>query len=223
MVLGYLLLILIPLAAVAYIFWDHRRKAAQRVAASAGRLQELLGATPAPAPQQDTSKSARPAPAAPASIHSVSAGSTAQVDEVTPFYAVRERLLDPAQTLLYQLLRTGLPNHLVFADMTLASVLDVGPGGPGYARTEQVRRLAAHTLDFVVADRGMKPVAVVKLRSAERNGTAQGEGDPVSQWLASAGVRYVEIAATALPRKEAIGDIVLGVPGSDHPGPQRAS
>lgn len=211
MVFGYLLLILLPIAAIAYIVWDHKRKTAQRIAASAGRLNDLLGDAPAPARSSPPSSAATtvPQPTAPASDGAGSPAVRTEANPAGPLYAVRERLLSPPQTLLYYLLRAGLPDYLVFARVTLASVLEAGPGVPSHARNEQLRRLGAHTVDFVVSDRSMKPIVVVKLNSSERENAAQGEVEPVRTWLAMAGVRYIELDATALPRKDAIRAILL--------------
>lgn len=211
MVLGYLLLILIPVAAIAYIIWDHRRKTARRLAASADRLQNLLAGTPASPPVRGTGTHARPARAGAASP----APPAAPAPDVQPGsaavpYAMRERLLTPPQTLLYHLLRAGLPDHLVFARMTLASVLEPGRDVPAPARNEPLNRLGGRALDFVVSDRSLKPVAAVNLKSPAFQGARDEAGDPVPRWLALAGVRYVELDATALPRKDAIREIVLG-------------
>ena len=200
MVLGYLLLVLVPVAAIAYIIWDHKRKMAERDAASAGKLHEILGTVAQQERGTNTTAPARatadaPVPHAPATA---------------PLYASRERVLTPPQTLLYYLLRTGLPDHIVFARVSLASVLQPGPALSGFAREEQARRLAALTVDFVVSDRNMKPVAVVEIAWRDQGGAAQADRDSARSRLAAAGVRYLEFDATQLPRKDAIRAVVLG-------------
>jgi hypothetical protein len=195
---SYLLLILIPIGGVGYVLWDHKRKAAARAAASAGRLQEILGAvqqarvegdTNAPA---DASAETPPVAAVPA----------------PPAYVRRERMLNPPQTLLYYLLRTAMPDYLVFAQMPLSALLDPGPALSGYARDETSRRLALRSIDCVVSDRRMRPVVAVQLSS--RQSAATNAAASTAEWLAAAGVRYVELDPSALPRKEAIREVVLG-------------
>jgi hypothetical protein len=119
-------------------------------------------------------------------------------------------VLTPPQTLLYYLLRTGLPDHVVFARMTLASILEAGPRLSGFAREEQLRRLAALTVDFVVSDKNMQPVAVVELTVHAPGSSAQADRASACTLLAAAGVRYLEFDATQLPRKDAIRAVVLG-------------
>ena len=135
---------------------------------------------------------------------------TETAPDAPPLYARRERVLNPAQTLVYLLLKTGLPDHVVFARATLASVLEAGPGLSGFSRDEQARRLAALTVDFVVADRNMRPLAVVELAAADQGSVAQTDRASARTRLAAAGVRYVELDARALPRKDGIRVAVLG-------------
>jgi hypothetical protein len=198
LIFAYLLLLLIPIAAAAYLVWNHQRKTLQRDAASVERLQTMLGVAPEVPRTQPVQPPADATAAAPANAIAGAAIS----------YSQRERLLSPPQTLLYYLLRSGLPDHLVFPQMTLASVLETSSAVAAHARTEMSRRLALHTVDFVISDRRMKSVAVIKLNSA-----ADKENNEVSsmhRWLAEADVRYIELEAEALPRKDAIRSVVLG-------------
>jgi hypothetical protein len=98
----------------------------------------------------------------------------------------------------------------VFARVTLASLLDAAPGLSGFAREEQMRRLAALTVDFAVSDKNMKPLAVVQLASREDGSAAQADRESARSRVIAAGVRYVELEATQLPRKDAIRALVLG-------------
>lgn len=196
MAFGYLLLVLIPVLAIVYIIWDHKRKAAQRAAASAGRLDEIIGSlAPAPGVQRDAR--------GPQEIASSGTPSAA------PLYVARERLLSPVQTLLYFLLRTGLPDYVIFAHVPLASVLDAGPGLSGLARDETLQRFAAQSVDFVVSDRRMRPVAAIAIATGA-SGSARGMQASPRAYLEAAGVRYLELDAAALPKKDAIRALVLG-------------
>lgn len=199
----FLVLVLVPAAVIGYLIWDHRRRAADRAAASATRLHSILTgpAEPPLASSADDTVSSDPRiepTAAAAPILS---------------YEVRERLLTPPQALLYYLLKTGLPDHLVFAQVALPAVLGPSKALSGFARDEQTRRLATHALDFVVCDRSMRPVAVVEM--AQRD-PQQEAGHSRKSWLLASGLRYVELASDALPRKEAMRGLVLGesAPGS---------
>lgn len=193
---GYLLLALLPIAAVAYIFWDHRRKVAQRDAVSAGRMEELLGVA-VHAPRAESAEPALSAPVA-----------AAEIAKPALPYVLRERLLTPPQTLLYYLLKTGLPDYAIFAQMSVASVLDAAATVAAYAREEQTRIFARHIVDFVITDKSTRPVAVLKL--TQPGETQHAVLSSMRTWFAAAGVRYVELDAAALPRKDAVRALVLG-------------
>jgi hypothetical protein len=189
----YLLLALLPLAAIGYIVWDHRRKAAEREAQSAGRMEELLGVAQHGAHDES---------AEPASAHAQTPPAPAAT------YVLRERFLSPAQTLLYYLLKTGLPDHVVMAQVAVASLLDAAPNLAPYAREEQARMFARHTVDFAILDKATRPVAVVNLAGAAE--ATRGALTQMKTWTSAAGLRYVELDSSALPRKEAVRALVLG-------------
>jgi hypothetical protein len=218
LVFGYLLLILIPLAAIAYLVWDHKRKRAERDAASAGRLTELFGdVVPAAVQPERTGGSDFSPEASPATanVEVPLAGSPtihhATVDEAphAALYAVRERVLTPPQTLVYLLLKTGLPDYVIFARFSLAAILEAGPGLSGFAREEQARRLCALSVDFLVSDRSMRPIAAVALDTDEGGSVAQADRTSARTRLSAAGVRYIELDPKALPRKDAMRTLVL--------------
>lgn len=123
-------------------------------------------------------------------------------------YMLRSRLLSPPQTVLYYLLRIALPDYAVFAQMSVSSVLDCAPSVAAYAREEQARIFARHIIDFVIADKSTRVVAVVKLvHSGEMPHSVLSS---LRTWFAAADVRYVEFDAAQLPRKESVRELVLG-------------
>ena len=195
MVLIYALLALLPIAAVFYIIWDHKRKAAQREAMSAGRMEELLGLAQHAARGEPIEPSLAPAaPAAPAPPPAT--------------FVLRERFLSPPQTLLYYLLKTGLPDYLIVAQVPLASLLDPAPNLAAYAREEQARTFARHIVDFAILDRSTRPIAAVTIGSAADS--PRGAASQMKAWLTTVGLRYIELDSTQLPRKEAVRALVLG-------------
>lgn len=221
MIFGYLLLVLIPVAAIAYLIWNHKRRMAERNVASAGRLHEILGSVAQPALARTGDRPAPPdALPAEAPLPSAMPGASATpaaAGTAPALYAVRKRVLSPPQTLLYYLLKTGLPDHLILPRVTLAALLDTGPALNGFAREEQVRRLASLTVDFAVVDRNMQPVVVIELAAPDSGGAAQADRDAARSRLDAAGVKYIELDPAALPRKDALRALVLGTPEADAP------
>lgn len=199
MVWLYLVLVLAPVLGIGYIVWNYQRKTALRNAERADRLRALVGAGRLDGAIELPETRPTPAPT-----------STLTVAPVQPSapYALRERFLTAPQTLLYYLLRTGLPEHVVFAQVPLASVLEPDARLVGFAREEQSRRLLEYVLDFVIADKSLRPISAVVLR----DGTVRSAGAQSAQpavWLEAAGMKYVELDSAALPRKEAIRAVVL--------------
>ena len=200
-------MLVVPFGVGGYLLWDHRRKAAARAEASADRLQAILGAT---------THVPSPAATGPVAVPTPALAPAAPVEGATP-YAARDRLLTPPQTLLYLLLKTGLPEYYIFAHVALRAVLDAKPGVTGYLRNEHTRRLSWHAVDFVVCDRSSRPIAVVELaRADEPDDTAAQR----QSWIGAAGLRYLSFEPTALPRKDALRALVLGEASADAAEPQ---
>ena len=121
----------------------------------------------------------------------------------------RSRFLGQRETLVYLLLKTGMPDHQIFAGVTLASVISVP--GVGFDREQQLRRLSAYLLDFVVCDRNMRIIAVVDME-APGSADATGMERYKSDCLTAAGVRLVRINPMSLPPRDAIRGLILGGP-----------
>ena len=177
---------------VSVFAWDYRKKAAKREAVSRQRMLQVMKAgapVAAPAATTPEAAAAEPAPEAPPIA-----------------YKANERMLSQPETLLYLLLRSGIPDHEIFPKLSLAAVV-VAPG-TGYDREQQVRRLSRHQLDFVVCDKAMRVVAAVQL-------AAVGPEAVVAQrireeCLGSAGIRVVTIDPAALPKRSEMRALVCG-------------
>jgi intracellular sulfur oxidation DsrE/DsrF family protein len=193
-------LLLATAGIVVYAVWSYRRGTAARKAASEARFEKMLkaeaqlapGAQPPSSSAAETSAPAKPAPAA----------STA------PPVAV-ERFLGKSESLLYYLLKAGLPDAEVFAGVSLARV--VGVAGEGRDREQQLRRLSQYQLDFVVCDKSMRVVAVVEVESAA-GATAAGDQRFKADMLKQAGIRLVRVNPAALPRRDEVRALINGGP-----------
>ncbi len=195
----WFLLSLGVVSVIGVFVWDYRRKAARREAASKQRFNQIFRAKPEPESPAAASSPVSPAPAAPAPASAAQASVAA--------FPPRERFLGQSGTLVYLLLKTGLPDHQIFANVTLASVLSVP--GAGYDREQQLRRLSTYPLDFVVCDRNMRVVAVVDLESpgnVDDTGTERYQSDS----LKAAGIRQVRLNPASLPSRAALRELVCG-------------
>ena len=204
---AWILVLVGVVAGIAYSIWNYQKKSAAREAASQQRFAELL--------REQTAASGRPVPAPAAAAPATPPMPAAQAVPAPPApaapapvaAATRERFLGQHETLLYLLLKTGLPDHEIFANVSLASVMALPASGG--EREQQLRRLASYQLDFVVCDKSMHIVAAVDLETAggaEAAGNQQFKAD----YLKRAGIRLVRVNPAAMPRREQVRALVVG-------------
>lgn len=198
--MAWYLFLLAVAGGIVFAIWNYRRKAAASKAASAARFERMFKGQAAAGAASDLPVVSRPEAATRAKPMTQAAAS------ISP---PRERFLRQSETLIYYLLKTGVPDHEVFANTTLASV--VGAPGDGHDREQQLRRLSQYQLDFVICDKRMRVVAVVEVESAAGAGTA-GDQSFKSDILGQAGIRVVRVNPAAPPRRERIRDLIGGGP-----------
>ena len=197
------LFLLVAAGFVVYAIWNYRRKVAARRAASDTRFEKIFkGQAQLPANPLPSSSAAPPA-----SESAASAKAPVAIAATPP--PATQRFLGQAESLLYYLLKAGLPGFEVFAGVSLARV--VGAPGNGQDREQQARRLSQYQLDFVICDKSMRVIAVVDVESAASAATA-GDQSFKSDVLRQAGIRVVRINPAAPPRRERIRALISGEP-----------
>ena len=199
--MAWYLFLLVAVGVIAVFFWDYRRKAARRDAASKERFEQIFkGRAPAASPESS--------PSLPAVVPPVAAGVAAP--KVPPVTVLpRGQFLGQAEALVYFLLKAGVPGHEVFANVTLASVVGVPDHVTGSAREQQLRRLMQYQLDFVVCDKNLRVIAAIELDTAQA-ADAAGVRRFKADCLQAAGVRLVRLDPSAPPRPEEIGPLLSG-------------
>jgi hypothetical protein len=197
------LFLLVAAGIIVFVVWSSRKQIAARESATKARLERMLRAPVQPvAPAEPAPTAAAASPSAPSASLAVPA--PAKASAAVP---ARERFLGQAETLLYYLLKTGLPDYEVFAYVSLASVISVSGGG--HEREQQLRRLAQYRLDFVICDKSMRIFAVVEVDSAVA-AVGVGEQQFKVDCLKRAGIRLVRVNPKALPKREQIRALVGG-------------
>ncbi len=182
------LLVLAPFVAIPILWWGYRRKMAERDSRSDARWQEVV-----------IKPAANPEPASP----------IAAAQPAFAVYVCRKRLLDPAQTVLYYLLKNGLPEHEVMFGAGLASLLELPAGVSDNEREQRLRALAQHTVDFVVCNKAMQVVITIDLPLHDMT-TVMPEEHFKAKAFSQAGIRYLRLSRKALPKREAVRGLVLG-------------
>ena len=196
--LGYVLLTLLPVAAVVYLVWFYRRKHAERAAASSKRFAEMFGpASPA-------------RPAAPGAASTSVAPSPVAATIPTALCLRRERLLTGQHAAFFRTLAAALPGHLIFPHVSLAAVVDLPPTVQGREREQRQRGMAQNILDFVVCDEHTVAIATIDLQDA-----ASAETRFKSEYLKAAQLHYLRVNPAAIPAADVLRGLVLA---DDKPG-----
>ena len=201
MTFAWLLLALGFAGALIYVVWDYRKKRAARAAASSERFTRIFAAAEqgAAAPGGGAEKAVQQMPPTRAAM--------APVASAPAFYARRTAFLDARHGRLWALLGTALPEHAIFAHVSLAAVLELTGLPEGREREQRLRGLAQQTLDCVVCNRAFDIVAAVDL---ENGSTADGRFK--AEALKAARVRYLRWSPLELP---AVADIVPLLVGAE--------
>ncbi len=202
-------LLVLGVVAIAALVWNFRRQAAAREAASAERMKAFLEQARAEAgAQTPPASSAPPANTAVADASAVAKPVRAVQPVPLTGFALRVPMLDADRQALYLLLKSALPDHVIFASVSLAAFIQSADNITGFAREAHERRLTDAVADFVVCDPSMKPVAAVQCGA--RSGKAAETAAFAAACAAATGVRWVAFTSQALPQPQALRLQVLG-------------
>jgi intracellular sulfur oxidation DsrE/DsrF family protein len=199
-------------AIMGYAVWNFQKKTAAREAAAQQRFAELMrgqgsaSGQPASAPAPTASATA-PVPVS----HAVPAAPAAAPAAAAAAVTARERFLGQHETLLYLLLKTGLPDHEIFANVSLAAIVALPASGG--EREQQLRRLAPYQLDFVVCDKSMRVIAAVDIETAG-GADAAGIQQFKADYLKRAGIRLVRVNPAAMPKRDQVRTLVVAAPAT---------
>lgn len=199
MVTLWYLLVLAPLIAIPLFWWNYQRKQAAREREANERWQSVV----------QNVKRNEAGVAAPR--HSAGPAAPALPPRN---YTRRDRLLSPADTLAYFLLRSGLPEFEVLVRVRLDQIV-TAPEPSGTGMNGRGGALAQHSVDFLVCNRTMQPLAAVDVLDNEAGAALTSAPDFKTQCLSQAGVRYVRVSRTALPKRQDVRAVVLGPDASE--------
>lgn len=199
---------------IAWLVMAYQRKVGERNRGRDTQLEQMMAEVRAAKGAQAAAAAPAPVPGASALSGPIArpAGSISAPPPTAggaPWHG-RERLLDQPRALAYLLLRTGLPEHEIFANLTLADVVSVGAQWQGFEREQRTRRLTLTRVDFVVCTRRLQPLAVVTLREGVADAGVVERQRFTEECLAAAAVRLVSFDPVALPRHSEIRALVLG-------------
>ncbi len=229
-------MVVLPIVVIAVLVWNYRRQAAAREAASAERLKAFLSASAAAKASSgmaesvgasggstglavNTTGSAPNKAAQPA--RTLGAGVVAPVKvpgmpatparlPVATGFTARPQLTSTAHLAhlaVYQLLQSALPGHTVLPCMSLAAFIQPPAALAGFALEAERRRLADISVDFLICNAQLKPLAVVHC-AADVAAPSQQTAFAAS-CAASTGLRWLSLPSDPLPAPEEIRQRVL--------------
>ena len=147
--------VLALVAIIGILIWSIKRKAREREAAGAERMKAMMDAMQA--------GKAQGTPAAPQAIVQAATPVATSPSTGLAEFVSRVSLLDATQMEWYDALRAALPLHTVIPRASLASFARVGDAISGFEREARERRLSSATVDFLVCDEALQPLAAVCL------------------------------------------------------------
>lgn len=188
-------LALAPVVAIVYVVWAYRKRTAARAASRRERFAQIFS----PRAQRST---------APEMAHAESPGAASPPEVPTRGpapYARRATLLNVRHIQLHDVLRAGLPDHEVFAHVSLAAVIELIGLPEGREREQRSRALVQQTIDCVVCSKAFEIVAAIDLESGH---TAETRFK--AECLKAAGVRYLQWNPVQLPRSDEVAALLAG-------------
>lgn len=140
---------------------------------------------------------------------SASLGLAAAADAPTASSAAHVQLRNPFLTgpnrLLYLVLKIGLPDHLVFANVRLADLVRVvSPAATPQARAQ----LAQTRIDFIVCSAELEVVALLDITDGNRADDIIKR--QLEAQLTSGGCRYLRVTPNAIPKPAQVRALVCG-------------
>lgn len=199
---------------------EHLQRSQERASAMMLALHQAAAESKAAAARNSasgTAAAANPAPAVPPSPAAtpVPAPATAPVAAPTPpapppplALTRRARALTDSQRLLFLVLRTALPDHVVMPNLRIVDLLDLPADVTGIERDARVAELSRLRLDFVVCNPALEPVAAIVLHDG---GDAAAAADRARiEALREFGVRYLRFRADSLPKPAEARSFILG-------------
>jgi len=193
-------IVLIWLALVVGLVWAYRRKRERYAAARDKQLEALLSE---------------------AKLNLISGAANGAASQVAiakvhstpiPEFSKKQRLLPKAGALLYYVFRAGLPDHEIFANLTLADLIDIGPAIRGYEREQKLRRLAQQRLDLVICTKQLEVIAAVLIDKNGAPDAAQAANTRIiEECLKTAGIRLVCINPAMPPRHQHVRNLIYDI------------
>lgn len=199
------LLFVVLFAVAAYVIIAVRRARSEHRARSDERAAAMMLAL-----HSETTRAKARAPDAPvASVRPSPPGLGPSAPTPAPSALVRRpRILTDTQRLLYLVLRSGMPDHSIMANIRIIDLLAAPSSPTAIERDARLRELLHERADFIVCNAELVPVAALVIYEAGIQ-TVPDERIKVAA-LRELGVNFLRFRADSLPRPAEIRGLILG-------------
>ena len=127
----------------------------------------------------------------------VQKGATGKVADVSAIKFFKKRLLSPSEITFFNLLMQAAPDHLIFTQVVLYSLVGV-PSGP--EKLSSFNRISRMSVDYVVCDSQLNTVLAIELDDSTHDRASGIERDLKKDTvLATAGIRLLRIRVESMP------------------------
>jgi len=205
------LFIVVFFAVAAYVVISIQRARREQRARSDERAAAMLLTMHGAAAQARPASPAPPAPAAvPAPTPTPTRYAAAAPDNAAQPTALtrRVRLLTDTQRLLYLVLRSGMPDHTIMANIRLVDLVDGAISADAIERDARLRELVRERADFLVCNADLVPIAALVIYEA---GIAMVPDERIKvAALRELGVKFLRFRADSLPRPNEVRGLILG-------------
>jgi hypothetical protein len=203
------LFIVVFFAVAAYVVISIQRARREQRARSDERAAAMLLTMHGAAAQARPASPAPPAPAAvPAPMPARPAAAALNNAAQTTALTRRVRLLTDTQRLLYLVLRSGMPDHTIMANIRLVDLVDGAISADAIERDARLRELVRERADFLVCNADLVPIAALVIYEA---GIAMVPDERIKvAALRELGVKFLRFRADSLPRPNEVRGLILG-------------
>ena len=124
-------------------------------------------------------------------------GATGKVTDVSTIKFFKKRLLTPSEITFFNLLLQAAPDHLIFTQVALYSLVGV-PSGP--EKLASLNRINRMSVDYVVCDAQLNTLLAIELDDTFHDRPLGIEKDLKKDTvLATAGIRLLRIRVESMP------------------------
>lgn len=131
--------------------------------------------------------------------------------DIADSYTRKDKLLTAPEKLMYFILKAGMPDHEIFANVRLADVVNVSSKYNGFDKTARFRKISQYHLDFVVCKTDMTIIAAIEVDDKSHERPERQKADELkNECLKHVGIKLIRFKVGKFPRHHEVKQFVYG-------------